>query len=48
MICAYCGLDKPDVCERVDLYLVEICDYSEEDATFNLCEDCFEESAMEI
>ena len=48
MICAYCGLDKTDVCERVDLYLIEICGYSEEDAIFNLCEDCFEQRAMDV
>lgn len=37
-VCQYCGKAKPDVCERPDVYSMDV--YNEPDATHVACDEC--------
>jgi|TARA_R100000656_G_scaffold104176_4_gene76424 hypothetical protein len=39
-LCTVCNLPQPDVCERVDMYLVEVYEYYPEEAKRKMCADC--------
>lgn len=45
MICERCGLDRTDVCVRLDPYSLEIYD---ERIEMTLCDDCYQERADDI
>lgn len=45
MICERCNQIKPDVCERLDPYDLEI---NEEENLITVCDQCYEEIADDI